>query len=200
MTPHPPTWAQWLLSSVLPGQTRDSVLGDLVEEYAESQLPSRGRRRADWWYVRQTTGFLWRASRAWALLIGVDLGTRAILDTFVRTNDQFHLRAILTTYVTIALYVGMGVYTGWRTRRVAGAGVIAVMAALAGCAIAWTVPSTITVLLSMRVLPSVRSLHGLRESFDLPALPLAVVGSVLAMIGAAIGRLGTRDSGLPIPG
>lgn len=200
MTPHPPRWAQWLLSSVLPAQTRDSVVGDLVEEYAECQVPSHGRLRADWWYLRQVAGFVWRVSRVWAFLIGVELGTRAILDTFVRTHDQFHMRAIVTTYLTMVLYVGMGFYTGWRTRRVVGAGVIAVVAALAGCAIAWTVPSTITMLLSIGVVPSVRSLQSLHEAFDLPALPLAIVGSGLAMFCATIGRFVTRDSGLPIRG
>jgi hypothetical protein len=192
MNRHPPVTAQWVLSAVLPAGTRDSVLGDLLEEYRESQLPSRGSLRSDWWYVRQAAGFFWRASRWWALAVGALLGTRAILDTVVPTFDHFHTRAAVTTYLAMTFFVALGMYAGRRTRRFPGAALIAVVAAVIGCAMCLIVPAAITMLLSVGLLRSVASYAGLREAFDMPVLPMAIVGAVLALCGATIGTLTSR--------
>ena len=48
-----PLWAEALLHIVLPARDRESVAGDLLEEYREEVLPKQGRFRARLWYVRQ---------------------------------------------------------------------------------------------------------------------------------------------------
>jgi hypothetical protein len=49
----PPRWAEALLERLLPLRDRQTVTGDLREEYAESVAPRVGRIRADVWYLRQ---------------------------------------------------------------------------------------------------------------------------------------------------
>ena len=70
----PPRWAEALLRAVLPPQDAETVSGDLLEEYRETVLPSRGRGQADAWFVRQVVSFVWRATRA-PLLVGLVIGT-----------------------------------------------------------------------------------------------------------------------------
>jgi hypothetical protein len=55
---HPPVAAETLLDLVLPVDTRDTVSGDLLEEYRDSRLPRLGGLRADLWYWRQV-GYIW---------------------------------------------------------------------------------------------------------------------------------------------
>ena len=50
---HPPRWAERLLLIVLPRRDRETIPGDLLEEFREVVLPSRGRIGARVWYVRQ---------------------------------------------------------------------------------------------------------------------------------------------------
>jgi len=56
MTPSlgkPPLWAESLLVSLLKPRDRETIPGDLLEEYREARLPALGRMRADLWYLRQ---------------------------------------------------------------------------------------------------------------------------------------------------
>jgi len=50
----PPAWAEWLMERLLPVRDRETVPGDLREEYAEFLAPHFGRLRANAWYLRQT--------------------------------------------------------------------------------------------------------------------------------------------------
>ena len=54
----PPRWAEAVLRFFLPSRDRDSVTGDLLEEYREVILPSRGRWRADFWYLRHALSLI----------------------------------------------------------------------------------------------------------------------------------------------
>jgi hypothetical protein len=49
----PPRWAEWLLRAILEPRDRDTIPGDLLEEYREVIVPTRGRFRANLWYLRQ---------------------------------------------------------------------------------------------------------------------------------------------------
>jgi hypothetical protein len=44
---------QSLLTHILKARDRESIPGDLLEEYQEERLPRLGRARADLWYIRQ---------------------------------------------------------------------------------------------------------------------------------------------------
>ena len=49
----PPRWAERLLKIFLRPRDRETIAGDLLEEYREVVLPTRGRFRAQLWYLRQ---------------------------------------------------------------------------------------------------------------------------------------------------
>ena len=51
----PPQWAESLLRLILRPDDRDSVSGDLLEEYRESIVPALGAT-ANRWYIRQVRG------------------------------------------------------------------------------------------------------------------------------------------------
>jgi hypothetical protein len=66
---NPPRWAETLLRILLPSRDRDSVTGDLLEEYREVVLPARGRLRAQLWYLRHALSLIDGA------VLGAVLGT-----------------------------------------------------------------------------------------------------------------------------
>lgn len=49
----PPQWTQSLLTNLLKPRDRESIPGDLLEEYREERLPMMGRACANLWYARQ---------------------------------------------------------------------------------------------------------------------------------------------------
>src|SRR5579859_475122 len=60
----PPNWAEHLLERLLTPELRETVTGDLREEYVETVLPLTGRLRADLWYLRQLLSFVARCASA----------------------------------------------------------------------------------------------------------------------------------------
>jgi hypothetical protein len=85
----PPRWAEGALALLLRSSDRETIPGDLAEEYQETILPARGAWRADLWYLRQV------ASLAWHLV--ARSGTRAAQDT--RYGAALGLTLALTVFV-----------------------------------------------------------------------------------------------------
>lgn len=56
----PPRWAEFLLERLLPARDRESVTGDLHEDYAEFVVPQFGRLRANLWYLHQISSIAGR--------------------------------------------------------------------------------------------------------------------------------------------
>ncbi len=54
----PPRWLERTLLYCLHGQDRETISGDLLEEYREEQVSRRGAMRANVWYLRQSITFL----------------------------------------------------------------------------------------------------------------------------------------------
>ena len=67
--PNPPKWVDAILRSLLKPADRDSISGDLLEEYRLAQRPSVGRVRASLWYCAHVLSVLWHLIRPWALLV-----------------------------------------------------------------------------------------------------------------------------------
>jgi hypothetical protein len=57
-TQTPPRWAEALLECLLPEHVRETVVGDLREEFVESALQRKGLLRARLWYLRQVASFV----------------------------------------------------------------------------------------------------------------------------------------------
>lgn len=80
----PPRLAERLLRLLLVDRDRDTISGDLLEEYREVAVPTRGVSGARWWYRRQVAGLVWRALRLPAMIglaIGAALGVINLIDT-----------------------------------------------------------------------------------------------------------------------
>jgi len=183
----PPRWAEALLCLLLKPQDRETVSGDLLEEYRDTIVPARGRA-ADWWYIRQVAWYLLRASWAWGTVMGAALVFRYLLDTLVPPADYW-MRATILTWTILGVCMLAGFVTAWRTRSMrAGvlasttAATIAAIVSIAGAAIMlaiWHDPATIG---------EWRRSGGLDEAFiDVP-LKIVALGVTVGSLGAALGK------------
>jgi hypothetical protein len=119
----PPAWACWVLGAILSPRDRDAVPGDLLEEYRLDKLPTHGKVRADFWFVRQVARQLWRSS--WVAIV-------PLASAFVLSD--FH-HALINPYsppfpenvfgaVVLAGFLLVAIVNGRRTGRVAGAALL----------------------------------------------------------------------------
>ena len=106
---------------LLPSGDAETVSGDLLEEYRETVVPARGRRRADAWFLKQIAGFVWRAT--WlplmlGLVLGSGLGILNLFETARRplADDDGGAMLLWALAVSGAWSVA-ACATTWRTRR-----------------------------------------------------------------------------------
>lgn len=178
----PPRWAEAVLRVVLAPRDRDTVSGDLLEEYRMHVVPARGPRGADSWYVRQVAGFVWRSQLGWAIALSAIFIGRTALDWLVPTTD-FYLRSAVTTYASAAVLLTAGAVAAWRSHTIA-AGAIA-GAAVATIAAAFDLAASGMMLgffHDAATLAAIEQSGGIREVFTLP-LMLIVPAAVLGLIG-----------------
>lgn len=187
----PPAWAEALLRLSLKATDRENVSGDLLEEYRGSVVPVRGKTAADWWYVHQVAGFVWRATWVWAVAFSAPFLARTAYDWLVPTTD-FHLRSELSTYIGVATLLSIGLWAGWRSRSFAAGVVIAVVASQLAAIISVVGGGLLLVLLDTTdVRRAIAGSGGLDEVFFLPfmmIIPAIIVGGV----GSAAASLGRR--------
>jgi hypothetical protein len=67
----PPRWADAILRSCLRPSDRESISGDLLEEYRAVRAPALGSLGANVWYIGQVLSMLWRLIRPAALMLAV---------------------------------------------------------------------------------------------------------------------------------
>lgn len=187
MMPNPPARAQALVLMLVRQKTRDSVLGDLLEEYRETQVPEHGKAAADRWFMRQALGFLWSAAAVPGALVAGVLTVRMLFDVAAPLPDVAD-RAWTTTLATMMVFTFTGFRLGLLTRRMSGA----VVTALAATGIG-TVGAYLAALASMGIAgafvhPGPEAWVALREGLDVPAHVIALIGTALACVGAAFGR------------
>jgi hypothetical protein len=192
MRPTPPHWAEALLALVLDGDDVESVSGDLLEEYRDSVHPMRGQRAADWWYVRQVVGFVWRSALVWALLFAAVFLARTALD-WLLPPLSFRTRAAVTTAVAGGILLAAGCWAAWRSGSFI-AGTVA-GAATAGIGAFVGVAGTAALLAIRRdaaILEAISASGGMTEAFVLPfllLLPAALIGTVGGLGGALMKRM-----------
>jgi hypothetical protein len=116
---NPPEWCDFILWLFLKPEDRDSVSGDLLEEYREMIRAGRDRAAADRWYLRQMTGFLWRSTWAWAAILSALWVGRGVLDALV-PPASYHMRSLFSTWSAVAIFTILGFRGAWRGRSVAG--------------------------------------------------------------------------------
>ena len=127
--PNPPVLPQALLHLLLPVERRESVVGDLLEEYRDSRVPSRGRFRANLWYWKQVFGFWLRAYWAFVVPVFGLFALRHVLSVFRSPSGlpYFNVEFVFAL-VTLSplVFLLTGAYGSWRTRRWAG-GIVATL-------------------------------------------------------------------------
>jgi hypothetical protein len=184
----PPPWAHSLLPWLVRADRADNIDGDLLEEYREAILPTRGRRRADVWYVRQIAVFLWRLSWIFAVVVALQELTRMLADTVV-PPQSYQLRASVSTWSAISAYLFAGVHASWRTHRAGTGAIVALAAHVIGQAIA--IAGTVALYFALisrddTALRLFRATGDWGEVFGLPIV-LAPVACVLGLAGGALG-------------
>jgi hypothetical protein len=180
----PPVWAEHALRLLLKTDDRDSVSGDLLEEYRESVHAGRERLAADRWYVRQVVGFMWRATWFWGVLLALLTIGRVVFDWF-DPPSSFYTRSLVSTCSHAAVFVSVGFSAVWRGRSLLGAAAVGLAAQTLGAAMifaatilllgVWQDPQT-----SIAIAQS----GGIGELFT---LPIAVMGPavLLSTLGGA---------------
>lgn len=125
--PNPPAIPRALLDLLLPLDARESVSGDLLEEYREARLPAFGRVRADLWYWRQVAGIWLRSYRWFVAPVVLLLVAHDIFNVFRDPSGASYLdglpnlvRLPLSPIVAVCVFALAAVYGSWRTRRWAG--------------------------------------------------------------------------------
>jgi hypothetical protein len=183
----PPRWAEAVLRSTLKPEDRDSVSGDLLEEYRETIVPALGSA-ANCWYVRQVASFLLRASWVWGATLGAVLVTRYLFDTLVPPADYF-LRSAILTYTIIGACSLSGLSAGWRSNSTTAGIVISLSAAIIGAVISIVGAGVMLFIWhDAATLDEWRRSGGLDEAFiDVP-LKLVAIGATLGLAGAVVGK------------
>jgi hypothetical protein len=185
----PPAWAEGLLQFVVRRDHRDSISGDLLEEYRERILPLRGAAAADRWYVRQMLGYLWRATWLWAVVFAAAALLRDALDRF-DPPQSYYLRSLVTTYTSIGLFAGAGFFGARRTRSFIGGTLAGFAVGVIAAVITVTASAVMLAVDYPRTMEAIARSGGLDEEFILPFV-IVVPGTVFATIAAAVGRFST---------
>jgi hypothetical protein len=127
-------WGDFVLRLLVRRRDRETISGDLLEEYREHVLPTRGSWSARLWYVRQILSFV--SPIAWGLAIGVILGTWQLVNTVRAPLADDDARGMLVMVsVILLLWTSISVATSFPTRRFRDAVVAGMLAGLATMAV-----------------------------------------------------------------
>jgi hypothetical protein len=188
----PPRWAEALLRMLLPPEERDSISGDLLEEYRESIVPALGGK-ADGWYVRQVAGYVMRKAWTWGALVGAILITRGLFDMLAPvhyTPGVVHPRSAIMSYALIGTFALASGWQVWQSGHLRSGVLVAFATAAFGgalsaagtlvCLAIWHDPET---------LEAVRNSGGLAEALWGVPLLIVPIGLITGIAGAMAGRL-----------
>jgi hypothetical protein len=189
----PPRWAEAMLRLSLKRADRESVSGDLLEEYRDGIVPARGRPAADLWYLRQVSGFVWRATWWWALIFSGQFVARCAYDWSIPTHD-YHVRAEFSTEFGVAMLLLTALWASWRSGSILAA--IFVTATTSQLAAVFSV-SAAGLMFTLWPDPAghlnraIAESGGLSEVYLLPFM-MIVPALVIGTIAGAIGSVGRR--------
>jgi hypothetical protein len=192
MSATPPRWAEGLLRVLLKPGDSDSVSGDLLEEYRDSIQPVVGQRRADWWYMTQVFGFVWRDARLWAALFGAAVVTRTAMD-WVAPPIDFQTRSAVSTALGAGILLAAGFWAAWRSGSfVAGTVAGAATAGIGACVSIVGAGALLALWHDPATMQAIRGSGGLSEVFTLPLMmgvPGVLLGTLGGLVAAAIKQL-----------
>lgn len=185
----PPAWLEATLCLLLKPEDRESVSGDLLEEYREVVRLQRGQLRADAWYAAEVAGFLARSSVAWGVLLGIATTIRFLFDAFAPVSS-YVARADLSTWSHVGICLCAGFWSAWRSGHVRTGTLVALSASIVNAV--FSIGATIAIVAiwhDTRTLRAIDQAGGLDESFVLPVMivpVIALIGTVGAVFGKAL--------------
>lgn len=207
----PPRWAEALLRAVLAPRDRDTITGDLLEEYREVALPALGPTRATCWYLRHVwslmaitpTSRIVRMTTVWAAAFVAVMIVRMIVDAMApedivafflaQARDDFSLldypRRWLPIVAVAVIFAGAGFHVARQTARIRTGVLVASAAAATGF-------FAMTLLVSIARLASIEIAGGFYAAFALDSgaprfallVALLVLGAILGALGATAAR------------
>ena len=187
----PPWWAESLLRLLLPHKDRDSVSGDLLEEYRRSIVPALGAR-ADRWYVRQVAAYLLRQTWMWGVLVACILKARFFYDIFVPIHYTPHVIATRTAVMSNALNASFAACAAWQTWRT-GHIRTGILSALVSAWIAGPLCVLSTVIFlavwhDPAIMAAIDSSGGRDELWGVPLVILPLIAIVTGTAGALLAK------------
>jgi hypothetical protein len=111
----PPRWAEQLLRVLLKSRDKDTIIGDLREEYHEVVVPTHGRFGAQLWYMRQVVSFVGTVTLG--VLLGAAFGLWLLVHTRLDPLAEETPMALLTFFGPMFTFWGMA---GFGAARRAG--------------------------------------------------------------------------------
>jgi hypothetical protein len=127
-------WGDFVLRLLVRRRDRETISGDLLEEYREHVLPTRGSWSARLWYIRQILSFV--SPIAWGLAVGVVLGTLQLVNTArAPLADDDAGGMLFMAAVIVLLWTSISVATSFPTCRFRDAVVAGMLAGLATMAV-----------------------------------------------------------------
>jgi uncharacterized membrane protein YhaH (DUF805 family) len=127
-------WGDFVLRLLVRRRDRETISGDLLEEYREHVLPTRGPWPARLWYARQILSFV--SPMVWGLAIGVVLGTLQLVNTAVAPLADDDAGGMLFVIAVVALlWTLVSVAASLPTRRFRDALLAGMLAGLATMAV-----------------------------------------------------------------
>jgi hypothetical protein len=187
----PPKWAESVLRLVLSSKDRETVSGDLLEEYRESIVSVLGAG-ADRWYVRQVARYVLGATWAWAVLVAAITLWRYLLDTLVPihyTPGVIALRSAVMSWALIATFFLCGAWHAWRTEHLrAGVLLTLIVATIGGyLGMAGTLVC-LAISHGPETMAAIEGSGGLFEGFPGAPVGLMIVALIPGTPGALVGR------------
>lgn len=127
-------WGDIALRLLIRRRDRETISGDLLEEYREHVLPTKGPRAARLWYLRQIVSFV--SPIGWGLAIGVALGTFQLVDTAIEPLADDDPRSMIGMLAAVLmLWTFASVAAGLPSRRFKQSVVAGVLAGIATMAV-----------------------------------------------------------------
>ena len=198
----PPQWAESLLQLFLSAADRDSISGDLLEEFRESIVPALGAG-ANRWYVRQVAWYVLRATAPWGALVAAIGVTRYLFDTLAPihyTPGVIALRSTVMTRALMATFALCGCWQAWCTGWW-HAGVVAAFAAavLGGVLEIIGTAMLLTVRHDPSTMAAIQGSGGIGELWAIPLILQPLAGTITGIAGAAVGRAAAAIYGASRP-
>jgi len=180
----PPRWAEALLGMVLRPVDRESIPGDLLEEYRETRRPSLGSFRTNVWYLKSVLSFWVRLLWPWTITI---VALRILSFPLPGGWNPSLVEAPGVSALDAIIFLSAGYYGSQRTGRLATGVLIAGVTSVIG----FTIVFIYAALMNRRLLMAPFEQPFI---FVIIAVLLSIALGFAIVVGAAGAVVGRRHS------